>query len=358
MSRFARVDSIDVLKELRVSLCLVAEDVNAGLIEAEGELQRVAGWLKNEQLAYWKAEIRKRAEDVNRAKLELMRKKLGARSAGGQPSCVDEEKALKRAQHRHEEAEQKLAHTKRWSRQLEEEIFNYQGLIRPLREAMEVEVPGALAALDGMTTALEAYASTPSPAEVTAGAKIPEGETAAWFQADDSMTRPADGAGNNSIERIVLLRGRAPSAAVRQAVLAGSPVGSRDEQARMQLAAVPEVCQLSPAVREGLASLDMPRVPAAGSDRLLMVPEAWRQAAVYLERSAPAPGDSGWFVGPAVNQPMDSLEVWATGQVLAVRPDWAEVLTLGPGHAVIVDGSRVDVLVDEQNRAIWPADNG
>ena len=113
MSRFARVDSIDAIKELRITLCKFAETVGNGLDEAETEIRRTGLWLENEQKRYWKDECRKRAELLTRAKIELKKKKLQKTPLGGRPSCVEEEKAFKLAKRRFEESEQKLAEYRR-----------------------------------------------------------------------------------------------------------------------------------------------------------------------------------------------------------------------------------------------------
>jgi hypothetical protein len=159
MSEFARVESVEALKDFRVTLCKVAEEIGVGLEEADGEIQRTIIWLKQEQHTYWKGEVRKRGELMTRAKLELKRKQEQKTPLGGRYSCVDEKKALAVAQRRFEEAEQKLANVRRWSRQLEEEAFSYQGGIRSLSQMISSGIPNGLAQLDNMIVSLESYLS-------------------------------------------------------------------------------------------------------------------------------------------------------------------------------------------------------
>jgi len=159
MRDFARVDSIDALRDFRVSLCLFADAIKVGLDEAESELDRTAIWLKQDQFSHWKRQVRKCEELVTRAKIELNRKQQQKTPLGGRYSCVDEKKALAAAKRRFEEAEKKLANVRRWVRQLEHERFTYKGVAQGLFQAVEADVPNALAQLDNMIASLESYAS-------------------------------------------------------------------------------------------------------------------------------------------------------------------------------------------------------
>ena len=75
MSEFIRVDSIEKLKEFRVALCTFAETASVALDEAYSEIQRTIIWLKQDQYAYWKTQLRLRSERFAKAKLELKQKK-------------------------------------------------------------------------------------------------------------------------------------------------------------------------------------------------------------------------------------------------------------------------------------------
>jgi len=160
MRDFARVDSIDALKDFRVSLCRFADAIKVGLDEAEGEIDRTAIWLKQDQYTHWKGQVRKCQELLTRARIELNRKQQQKTPLGGRYSCVDEKKALAAAKRRFEEAEQKLANVRRWARQLEHEAFSYKGVAQGLMQAVDADVPNALAQLDNMIAALESYASS------------------------------------------------------------------------------------------------------------------------------------------------------------------------------------------------------
>jgi hypothetical protein len=176
MSNFARVESIDVLKQFRASLCKFAEAAMLALAEAGGEVQRTDLWLKQDRRRYWQKELRKRTDQFLRAKLELERKRVYEKSPlGGKMSCVEEKKAFAAAKRRLEEAEEKMQNVQRWIPRLEKEAFTYQGVSQGLTGNLEIKVPNALARLDNMITALEAYMELTVPADATT--KVGEPET-------------------------------------------------------------------------------------------------------------------------------------------------------------------------------------
>lgn len=158
MSEYANIESIEVLRSLRASLCKFADAVRTGLDEADAEIRRVAFWVGHEQSAHWLAQVRDCAERVTRAKIELMQRRSREAMWDSQSSCIDEKKALAAAQRRLAEAEERCANVKHWTRQLEKESFTYKAAAAGLAHAVEADVPNALARLDRMIAALEAYA--------------------------------------------------------------------------------------------------------------------------------------------------------------------------------------------------------
>ena len=176
MSNSARVDSIDALRQFRVSLIKFAEEANAALGGAESEMQRMMGWLEREQLAHWQLQIRKRQEALGRAQEALRIKKLFPDASGRTPTPVEEEKLVRRCKAAVVEAEQKLANVKKYSRLLQREIMNYKGGVQRFSTLVGSEVPVAISRLDKMAGMLERYValkmavSSASVREASAGA--------------------------------------------------------------------------------------------------------------------------------------------------------------------------------------------
>ena len=176
MSTTARVDSIDALRQFRVALIKFAEEANAALGGAESEMQRTMGWLERDQLAHWQLQIRKRQEALGRAQEALRMKKLFPDASGRTPTPIEEEKMVRRCKAAVEEAEQKLANVKKYSRVLQREIMNYKGGVQRFSTLIGSEIPVAISRLDKMAGMLERYVAlkmgvgAPQMREASAGA--------------------------------------------------------------------------------------------------------------------------------------------------------------------------------------------
>src|SRR6185295_3410310 len=101
----ARVESIDALKSFKAALIKFAEGANVALADAESDIARTVNWLENEQASYWQSEHRKRTELVGRCQEAVRMKRIFKDSSGRQQSAVEEEKALRIAQLKLEEAQ-------------------------------------------------------------------------------------------------------------------------------------------------------------------------------------------------------------------------------------------------------------
>ncbi len=181
MSQEARIHSILVLTQLRASLGTFAEIASAALEEASTEIQRTRQWLEGDRSRHWKKEVQTRSEQMARARIALKQKQVFDRTLAGTPtSCVDEKKALKKAEARFQEAEHKLSRVRAWTQQLEKEMSDYRGATQRLLSAVEVDIPNARARLDKMIDALEAYIALAPPemprGDIEAGGGRPEGE--------------------------------------------------------------------------------------------------------------------------------------------------------------------------------------
>ncbi len=173
MSQAARVDQIDSVRDFRTALCRFGEEVKEALCGAEMEIRRTLDWLE-ERLTHWRAEIRRREREVAQAKIELAQRKL-MRIGGRSPDCIEQEKALRRARRRLEEAEDKVNKVRHWTPIVEHTVTEYQGPSRQLAVLIEHDLPLALAILDRKSEALEDYLRITVPAM---RATAPEGGSA------------------------------------------------------------------------------------------------------------------------------------------------------------------------------------
>src|SRR5687768_9449840 len=155
MGERANVDSIETLKNLRRTLVKFAEGANAALGDAESDVARMMTWLETEQLTRWQTQVRLRTDAVTQAKDKLREKQLYKGPTGAPQSTVDEEKALKVAIRRLEEAEQKLANVKKYAHRVSREQHMFRGSVQRFATAVQVDVPNARARLDNMIDKLE-----------------------------------------------------------------------------------------------------------------------------------------------------------------------------------------------------------
>lgn len=333
MSRFARVDSIDRIRDFRVTLARFIEDTKAALAEAESEIAQASRWLSLEQTNYWKLQARKRAELLTRAKIELSRKQSIKTPSGGRYSCVDEKKALALARKRYEEAEQKTANVQRWLRRFEEETFEYKGQVQALMRAIEGDVPKALAFLDRAVQQLDAYTRiTP-----------PEGGSRATGEAEYvSVARPVpDGDETPDCRQ---LRERTPSRSNQDAALQCD-----DFPAWIENMVVPAE-QV-----EAAADLGTKLEPPPAELRVTVAWTSGEVSGVYLERRKTLTGDdSGWHVGYVDDVTLEGLTACRLGDLLNRRPEWRELLGLPAGYLIALRPGRVMAVFDAEDHIVWP----
>lgn len=161
MSQSARVESLDALKEFKADLVTFGADAQEALAAAETEIRRILDGLEQQQ-RHWQVEIRKRQEDINRAKSELARQRWGHRDGKG-PGITEAELNLKHAEQRLRDAEAKLETTRRWLLHLPREIGEYQGPVRQLAAFLDADLKRGVALLERRIEALEAYMAPAAP---------------------------------------------------------------------------------------------------------------------------------------------------------------------------------------------------
>ena len=169
MSQYASVSSIGVLKKFRASLGTFAKVASGALDETSGDIRRTSTWLCNDQYGYWKKQLQTRNGQFVQAKLALNRKEVFDRAiSGSASSCVDEKKALQKAEKRLREAEHKFGRVRAWSQRIEKEVSDYRATVQGLARAIEVDIPNSRAKLDKMIDSLEAYIALAPPETLTA----------------------------------------------------------------------------------------------------------------------------------------------------------------------------------------------
>jgi chromosome segregation ATPase len=154
MSQSARVNSLDALKALHAALARYGPDAREALGAAEMEIRRVFDYLHN-QLKHWQRQVERRQEDVNRARADLTHAR--AMRQGERSGYVEQEIALRKAQVRLREAEEKVVVTKRWLLHLPQAVNEYEGPARRLAGLLDSDFKQGLAVLADKIAILEAY---------------------------------------------------------------------------------------------------------------------------------------------------------------------------------------------------------
>jgi hypothetical protein len=197
MSQFARVESLDVLRELKVALVKFRDAAGGALIDAESDLQRSLNWVQSEQRTYWQGQYQKRQQTLLEAR-EALRQKLMFRSAlQSRDAAIEERKAVAVAQRALEQAESKIKLTRAWGVKLNQESIIYRGMAQRMANQVEIRLPVAVEELQKVIENLESYlaleASPPTPSAMTAGAGSDQSEAVAGMSRGVGMA-PADSA--------------------------------------------------------------------------------------------------------------------------------------------------------------------
>jgi hypothetical protein len=346
VSETARVGSIEAIKEFRVRLMKFAEICGAVLADSESEVNRTIRWVETEQQTFWQGQIRKRGTDLARAEEALRNKTLYKTFDGTHQSAVDEQKAVEKAKVRLREANEKLDACKKWAKRLEKESFVFRGAVQRFSTILSSEVPGAASVLTNMIISLEAYAAM-HPAVEAGGEYEAAAAGEAMAAGAGSMSRAApagDGAAQKAAPESILQRPPAPAPEIRAhsaLVDASKPewaLAILDDQTRRRLAAI----------------VGNPRPPGVAL-WLVAAVEARGESLVAIEHLGPAAvGDSGWCIGPITPAKDPHWQAIRVGDLLAIRPDLAELLALPVGYAVLLGAGGVMAALDPQGEDVWP----
>ncbi|MHC4551771.1 MAG: hypothetical protein ACYSUT_03240 [Planctomycetota bacterium] len=176
MAHYAKVESLDALKELRTFLCSLAAKVTQSLDEADYDVQNTLSWLKNDRYPYWKNRQAKYREDLVKAKLELKRKQsLELPRDIGEKSFIDEKKLIALTQRRFEYAESQLKKVHNWIPELEKQMYECRTALQGLAVLIEHDLPKRRTQIDQMIYSLESYMELRAPEIKTpAGMGVPD----------------------------------------------------------------------------------------------------------------------------------------------------------------------------------------
>lgn len=171
MAKSAHLTSTEAVVALRAALVQFAEEANHALTSLSLESRRPVDWIEQDRTLYWPREMRKAADRLAEAKLELQRCELTI-NAEDRRACYQERKNVEKAKRRLELTEQRIAAVRRWKFEIHKAVEEFHVQISKLQRFLETDVPVAAAELHRMSAALDAYLQTvqqaapqlPSPA--------------------------------------------------------------------------------------------------------------------------------------------------------------------------------------------------
>jgi hypothetical protein len=170
MSDQADVKSIDTLAFVKAAFAAFAHETNQAVSEIEIQGQRAVEWITVDRAAFWKAEIRRRSDIVNKAIKDLEHCRTFKKVGDNTPSCVEEKKALDKARKLLETAERKAEAVRRWTPVVQQQFRETCVRLVRFREVIDVDCPRAMAQLEKMLKALDAYQNASSPRTADGGA--------------------------------------------------------------------------------------------------------------------------------------------------------------------------------------------
>ena len=172
MADRARVTSVEAIEAFRARLIIFLTKARPTLEEVSNEVVRTRQWLQNDQRRFWETELRTRAKKYERAQAEL----LSATMSRLQQATAAQQMAVRKARDAMREAEEKLSLLKKWDRELDNRSEPLLKLVNQLHDYLVTDMPRAVAFLNQVLRALEAYAGVTLPGS-GAASTAPPGET-------------------------------------------------------------------------------------------------------------------------------------------------------------------------------------
>lgn len=334
----ARVESVESINEFRVRLMKFQEMAQRALSDADSDVNRMMRWLEGEGLTFWNNAIRKRQEILAKAEEALRFKKLYKDASGSTPSVVEEQKAVKVAKDRLNEAQEKLKNVKHWTRELLKQSTLYRGAVAQFSNDVAAGVPHAVAQLGAWVAQLEKYMEVEA---VGVGGPEAAGAAGGGGEREEggaSMARAAEEAAEEEEELDpAALREQIPGAdaiaGAKDAELGGLACGQVNSN---QVESLGNLAADGAVTEEGRVIVSS---EIAGKSRLL------------LTRTG-----GEWYLGPVEGGGTGGYNRVSVGDVRKGRPDLAELLRLPVGYMTVIGPGGVEAIFDPKNASVIKPD--
>jgi hypothetical protein len=155
MAERANITSFDAIAAFRNSLIVYLGKARPLLEEISGEVIRMRQWIEEDQRRHWENQLRIRSRKLEEARAELFNATLSKL----QQSTALKQMQVQRADRAVRESEDKLKMVRKWSRELENRTGPLVKQGEQLQTYLVTDMKQAVAYLDRVMEALEAYAS-------------------------------------------------------------------------------------------------------------------------------------------------------------------------------------------------------
>jgi len=173
MPERAHVTSVEALEAFRSNLIVYLSKARPTLEEVSTDVQRMRGWLENDQRAHWENEVRRRSRALQEAQAALFSSRLSRL----REASATEQMAVQRTKRALDEAEGKLRVLKQWNRVFDNRVDPLVKQMEKLHTVLAHDMVHAVAFLAQAINTLDAYAEVAPPTAVP-GAAQPTGQGA------------------------------------------------------------------------------------------------------------------------------------------------------------------------------------
>jgi hypothetical protein len=175
MAERAQVTSVEAVDSFRADLIVYLARARAVLEEASDDVLRTRLWVQNDQRRLWEQEARVRYRKLEESRAELFSAQL-SKFHESTALCL---MAVQRAERANREVEAKMAVLKKWDREMENRTDPLVKQVTQFHGFLTTDMKRAVAYLEQVVKALEAYAGVPTPGAAAAAAQAenpPTGE--------------------------------------------------------------------------------------------------------------------------------------------------------------------------------------
>ena len=196
----ANVQSLTAISDFRAALCTFMVEARQALAALEMEARRAVEHITHDQAQLWTSEVRRGREQVQQCKLDIHNTRTFKRIGDYIPSCIDEKKALAKAERRLHVAERKVEAVRHWGRIAEQAFREFQARLAQFVSILDGELPKATARLERMLASLDRYLAVQAPSVAAVATEATSGESQSRTVTGDERSATTSPEANDLVE--------------------------------------------------------------------------------------------------------------------------------------------------------------